>query len=45
MFDVHRVAEVLSEILSDKYGVKITITVIPKEGCANDRGEAISCGQ
>lgn len=31
MFDVHRVMEVMSEILSDKYGLKITLTAVPKD--------------
>lgn len=30
MFDVDRVMKVMSEILSDKYGCKITMTAIPK---------------
>mgnify|MGYP000953961835 CR=1 FL=1 len=30
MFDIKRLMEVLSEILSDKYGVKITVKAIPK---------------
>ena len=31
MFDVNRVMQVMSEILSDKYGCKITLTAVPKE--------------
>lgn len=31
MFDVHKVMQVMSEILSDKYGMKITLTAVPKE--------------
>lgn len=31
MFDVQRLLEVMSEILSDKYGVKVTMTATPKE--------------
>ena len=34
MFDVHKVTQVMSEILSDRYGMKITMTAIPKEGAA-----------
>jgi len=34
MFDIHRVMQVMSEILSDKYGVKITLTAVPKEEAA-----------
>lgn len=29
--NVHKLMEVLSEILSEKYGCKVTITAIPKE--------------
>lgn len=31
MFDVHKVMQVMSEILSDRYDMKITMTAIPKE--------------
>ena len=31
MFDVQRLLQVMSEILSDKYGVKVTMTAVPKE--------------
>ena len=31
MFDVQRLMEVMSEILSDKYGVNVTMTAVPKE--------------
>ena len=31
MFDVHKVMQVMSEILSDRYGMKITMTAMPKE--------------
>lgn len=31
MFDVNRVMQVMSEILSDKYDMKITLTAVPKE--------------
>jgi len=31
MFDVQRLMEVMSEILSDKYGVKVTMTAVPKD--------------
>ena len=34
MFDVQRLMEVMSEILSDKYGVKVTMTAVPKEDTA-----------
>lgn len=34
MFDVERLMKVMSEILSDKYDMKITITAIPKEEAA-----------
>lgn len=30
MFDVNKVMQVMSEILSDKYGLKITLRAIPK---------------
>ena len=30
-FPIHKFMEVLSNILSEKYGCKITITAIPKE--------------
>ena len=35
---VHKLAQVLSEILSDEYGVKVTITLRPKE--PQQRGDA-----
>lgn len=38
MFDVHKVMQVMSEILSDCYDMKITMTAIPKE-------EAVQEGQ
>ncbi len=31
MFDIERLMKVMSEILSDKYGMKITMTAVPKE--------------
>lgn len=34
MFDVERLMKVMSEILSDKYDMKITMTAIPKEEAA-----------
>lgn len=34
MFDVEKVMKIMSEILSDKYGVKITLTAVPKEKAA-----------
>lgn len=36
MFDVHKVMQVMSEILSDRYGMKITMTAIPKEEAAQE---------
>lgn len=29
--NIHKLAKVLSEIFSDKYGAKVTITIRPKE--------------
>lgn len=34
MFDVDRLMKVMSEILSDKYDMKITMTAVPKEEAA-----------
>lgn len=34
MFDIERLMQVLSEILSDKYGCKVTLTAIPKDHVA-----------
>ena len=34
MFDVERLMKVMSEILSDRYDMKITMTAIPKEEAA-----------
>lgn len=34
MFDIERVLKVMSEILSDKYDLKITLTAVPKEKAA-----------
>ncbi len=34
MFDIERLMQVLSEILSDKYGCKVTLTAIPKNQIA-----------
>ena len=31
MFDVERLMKVMSEILSDKYDAKITLTAVPKD--------------
>ena len=31
MFDVNKVMQVMSEILSDKYDMKITLTAVPKD--------------
>lgn len=38
MFAVERLMQVMSEILSDKYGCKITMTAIPKDQ-ADGRGD------
>lgn len=35
MFDVQRLMEVMAEILSDKYGVKVTMTAVPREQTEN----------
>lgn len=32
--DINRLMEVLSEILSDEYGVRVTLTARPKEEAA-----------
>lgn len=38
MFDVHKVMQVMSEILSDRYDMKITMTAVPKgEGEQEDQ--------
>lgn len=34
MFDIERLMKVMSEILSDRYGVKITMTATKKEEAA-----------
>lgn len=34
MFDIERLMKVMSEILSDKYGMKIIMTAIKKEKAA-----------
>lgn len=34
MFDVERLMKVLSEILSDRYDMKITMTAVPKDQAA-----------
>lgn len=34
MFDVERLMKVMSEILSDRYDMKITMTAIPNEKVA-----------
>lgn len=34
MFDIDRLMKVMSEILSDKYDVKITLKAIPKDKAA-----------
>lgn len=31
MFDIERLMKVMSEILSDKYDAKITLTAVPKD--------------
>ena len=41
MFDVHKVMQVMSEILSDRYDMKITMTAIPKEEAAQE-GQLVS---
>lgn len=34
MFDIDRLMQVLSEILSDRYDCKITLTAVPKDKVA-----------
>lgn len=34
MFDIERLMKVMSEILSDRYGVKVTVTAVPKDEAA-----------
>ena len=34
MFDIEKLMKVMSEILSDKYDMKITLTAVPKEEAA-----------
>lgn len=34
MFDIEKLMQVMSEILSDKYDMKITISAVPKEKAA-----------
>lgn len=34
MFDIDKVMKVMSEILSDKYDAKITLTAVPKDKAA-----------
>lgn len=41
MFDVDRVMQVMSEILSDRYGCKITLTAIPKDQAAAKASEKV----
>ena len=36
VFPVHRLMEILSQILSEKYGCKITMTAIPKNQAMQD---------
>lgn len=31
MIDIHKFLKILSEILSEKYGVQVTLTATPKE--------------
>lgn len=31
MFDIERLMKIMSEILSDKYDAKITLTAVPKD--------------
>ena len=41
--NVDRLAKVLSDILSDKYGCKVTIEFIPKESAMNKEKEEYKC--
>lgn len=34
MFDINKLMQVMSEILSDRYDMKITMTAVPKEEAA-----------
>lgn len=34
MFDIERLMKVMSEILSDRYDMKITLTAVPKDETA-----------
>lgn len=34
MFDIDRLMKVMSEILSDKYNAKITLTAVPRDKAA-----------
>jgi len=34
MFDIQKLMQVMSEILSDRYDMKITMTAVPKEESA-----------
>ena len=43
MFNIHRLLEVMSEILSDKYGVTIRITAIPKDAGNGSNEHASKC--
>lgn len=42
MFDVNRLMNVMSEILSDRYGCKITLTAIPKDQADANLKEKVS---
>lgn len=45
MFDIDRLMQVLSEIFSDVYGCKITLTAIPKDQAAQAGREQASAEQ
>ena len=40
--NISRLAEVLGEILSDKHGVEVSITMTPKEPDVDSNAEAIA---
>lgn len=40
--DVHRLMAALSEILSDKYDMKITMTAVPKDSVSSEMPEPVS---
>ena len=41
--NVDRLSKALSEILSEKYGCKVTITFIPKESAQKNEKEECKC--